>query len=255
MPVVFPPSTSISEIIKLTRDFHMVDLAGITLIKDLNNTPASDDENFNCSEGRAIISAVRDYNGDLPLQQVIKVSPISGFYDLTDIDPDWNHREFRITNIEWPIQNDSIDPSFMKKTFWAQTIDPTTGVPILKFNQGNNPGSEFAIHFTRPHVFSPKDNLTTVPEDHWEAVAKKAAAKILHQAAAKAASFSDQQTGYQSKDLASLQNRYLEQAAKYEEQYTLIVSAENNNFMPVIVEWDVDTPLGERVFHPKGLYS
>jgi hypothetical protein len=256
MPILFPPALSISQIIKFTRDFHNIDIDKISLIKDVDNTPGATEDNFDCSEGRAILAAVRKYNGDLPLDQAIKVqSSGANNYDLTVIEPEWNHREFRITNIQWPIDENSLEPTFMKKTFWHQSLDPTTGKPVLKFMRGNSPGSEFSIHFTRPHQFSITEDETTIPEDHWEIIAKIAAANILEMAAGIVSSFSDQATGYSSKDLGSIQNRYLELATKYREQYDALVNGEINNAPPVIVEWDLDAPLGERVFHPRSLYS
>lgn len=243
---------SLEGIIKRCRDNHQVKVKEITLIKDMMNDPISDPadsadvENFDNIEGRAILDAVEQYNNDLPLRQVAIISGSYTQIDLTTIYADWNNNEFRIDNIQYPIQ---YADSYLDKNSYRQTTEAGTNKPILYF-VSNGPTSQFGIWFIRPHVFDVGKNQTSIPKSHWEAVGNLAAAKVLRIASKRAGSFGDTAGNYQNKDLSGVRQRLLDDAKECEQVYKALIESEIPAFPVNWINWELEGQNGPLILHP-----
>lgn len=256
---------SLSHLIRRTRDKHMVDIEKISLIPDIKNTPAtpldSDNvENFNNAEGRAILDAVEKYNGDVPLSQAVVLAggATSYYLDTSATSTDWNNSDHRIENIQYPLLSVGVVSSenpnnWMDKNDYLQTLDPTTGRPIVKFF-GEVPSGNWGLFFIRPHVFDIGRDEMSIPRNHWEAIAYLAASKMLTLAAGLSSGFGDRPGGYENKDMSGVRQRYVDQASLYEQKYKEEIEGDMPVLAPLWVDWDMDSTSGPRSFHPPSLY-
>lgn len=250
---------SISGLIKRVRNNHLVDVASIDLIPDLENypgdTPSSENlSNWDSSEAESILDAVEEYNSDKPLHQVLLVPAVSGSYSyfLDTLITGWANKDWRVERVQYPVDG-QFKQQFMENQKWRQTLDPATNRPILQFQETTLTG-HFCIHYFRPHVFDPGLDQMSIPRDHWEPVAKKAAAKVLRKAAAICASFGDRVAGFDSKNLNGAMERYETKADKNDAEYDRIINVEVPDAQPTWITWEGSSPTGYRDFHPPNLY-
>lgn len=250
---------SISNLIKRCRNAHLVDVVGIDLIPDLTNDPgdtpdAANLDNWDSSEAESILDAVEDYSSDKPLHQILLVSAGANQqkYFLDELVTGWDNKDWKIERIQYPIDG-QLKENWFENQDYRQTRDPATGRPILQFQERTLTGS-FAIHYFRPHVFEPGLDQMSIPRDHWEVVAKKAAAKVLRKAAAICASFGDRVAGFDNKDLSGVMQRYETKAEKYDAEYDKIIGQEEPDASPTWITWPGSSPTGYRDFHPPNLY-
>lgn len=250
MAVIVAVISSISELIRRVRDEHMVSIASITLIKDMMNVPPSDPpdsadvQNFDCTEGRAILDAVRQYNSDLPLGQYVSVVPTATSFYLDSIIDDWVPG-FRVVDIYHPRDYENPIP----RINWRQGTDSSNGRPTLSFVDFI-PTETFAMAYFRDHLFDIGKDLMSIPAEHIEAVACLAAGKILRKASRKASSFGDKPGGYENKDLTGPRQRWADDAKDCEQTYKDLIEAEKPAFPKNWIEWPFDESItGSLVFH------
>lgn len=240
----------LGDIIKMTRDCHMVDIASITLIDDMDNEPisapavSSEVANFDCSEGRDIISAVQQYNQDVPRQKIVRVNGGPYSFYLDNLVPGWDNRNHKVLRLKYPLEG--ARESWLSGNSWRQTLDEDDGRPMLQFMDRSLVGG-FGMLYSCLHIFDVGLNRTTIPPEHWEYIAHLAASKVLRKASVKCAGFGSQIAGYSSKDLSNMRSQYLESAKEAAAYYEQLIQPDTPPLAPTWVSWGLQTDGGYRL--------
>ena len=218
---------------------------------------------FANDEGGCVIEAIEEYNQDIPNRRCVVVQGQNGvwLYFLDDIITGWDNQVQIIEDIIYPLGVP--EEVRMNRNVWAQTMDPSTERPVLRFQTDRPTGSSytamypsnsFAIMYLEPYLFNINTGECNIRTVHEGAISNLIAAKYLELAANECAQFGDQQI-FQNKDMKDLHARLQTRADKCREEYNKVVVKDQYDKGPHWAGWYLSLPTGWSPFHPDQIYA
>ncbi len=200
---------------------------------------------------KAVNKALVLHSKHRPRRVIEDVNGDGGFdYVLNDL-LEWVDDFSRVVEVEYPVDDESPEPSVLDPEAWTVYEKPTG--KVLRFIE-DKPGlyEEFRVTYTTVHTFA--EGLSTVATQDEEAVQALAASFFARMIASYYAQAGDTTIGADSVDHKSRRQEYEAQAARYRKEYDEHMGNLDGKPRPASANQDQDVvyPFGwDRLTHPR----